>query len=126
MTVLLWPSTLPQAPQKGFSESVGVNVIRSSTDKGPAKQRRRGTRPSTMSVTFIVTTAQAAILENFLNNDLEGVRRFLFPHPRLSVLATQNTWKEVRIVPQGDGEFFKLQYIAPGYWSTDLNLEILP
>jgi hypothetical protein len=122
MAVISWPTAndFPQSPQKGFSESIGLNVIRSPMDAGPAKQRRRSQRPSPMDVSFILTTAQTQTLENFVLNELEGVRRFNFLHPRL------NTTVEVRIVPQSEGELFSLQYMAPGYWQASLKLEILP
>ena len=122
MAIPQWPTAnnFPQSPQKGFSESVGVNVVRSPMDAGPAKQRRRAKRPSTMDLSFILTTAQTQTLESFIENDLEGVRRFGFLHPRL------NTQVEVRIIPQSDGEFFRLQYLAPGYWQTSMKFEILP
>lgn len=121
MTILTWPVTLPQVPQKGFQESIGVSVIRTATDAGPAKQRRRARRPSTMDLSFILTTAQTQTLESFINNDIAGVRRFKFPHPRLL-----GTTVEVRIIPSSDGEFFRLQYLAPGYWTTSMKFEILP
>lgn len=122
MAILLWPTagSFPQSPQKGFSESIGVNIVRSPMDAGPAKQRRRSQRPSTMDVNFILTTAQTQTLESFVFGDLEGVRRFNFRHPRLA------TTVEVRIVPQSDGELFRLQYLAPGYWQASLKFEILP
>jgi hypothetical protein len=122
MAILSWPTanSFPQSPQKGFSESIGVNIIRSPMDAGPAKQRRRSQRPSTMDLSFILTTAQTQTLETFVFNDLEGVKRFNFQHPRLY------TTVEVRIVPQSEGELFRLQYLAPGYWQASLKFEILP
>jgi hypothetical protein len=122
MPIPAWPTTnsFPQVPQKGFSESIGLNVIRSATDSGPAKMRRRGLSVNTMDLSFILTTAQTQDLENFINNTLYGVKRFSFPHPRTA------TTVEARIVPSGEGEFFKLQYLAPGYWQTSLKFEILP
>jgi len=121
MAIPAWPTanSFPQVPQKGFSESVGLNVIRSSMDSGPAKMRRRGTAPNTMDLSFILTTAQAATLETFIKDTLLGVKRFSFPHPRTGSTV------EARIVPQNE-EFFKLQYLAPGYWNTSLKFEILP
>jgi hypothetical protein len=89
-------------------------------DSGPAKMRRRGTIPNTMDLSFILTTAQTTTLETFIKDTLLGVKRFSFPHPRTAATV------EARIVPQGDGEFFKLQYLAPGYWTTSLKFEILP
>jgi hypothetical protein len=67
-----------------------------------------------------MTTQQTTTLENFVNNTLLGVKRFNFTHPRLG------TTVECRLVPQGDGQFFTLQYRAPGYWQTNLQFEILP
>lgn len=128
MAVLLWPSTLPQVPEKGFSESIGINILRSQTDAGPAKQRRRASRPSEMDLSFLMTTAQTQTLEAFIKNlpsatppGISGTNRFKFPHPRIL-----NTTIEVRIVPGSNGEFFKLQYMAPGYWSTSLKFEVMP
>jgi hypothetical protein len=116
-----WPSNLPQVPQKGFTESAGINIIRSQTDAGPAKQRRRASRPNEMNLSFIMTTAQTQTLEDFIKNTISGVARFQFPHPRLL-----GTIIDVRIMPQSGGEFFNMQYLAPGYWSTSLRLEIMP
>lgn len=128
MAVLSWPTDLPQSPQKGFTESVGISVIRSQTDAGPAKQRRRARRPNEMSLTFLMTTAQTQKLDAFIKNlptdpntpGISGTNRFTFTHPRLY------TPVEVRIVPGGSGEFFNLQYVAPGYWSTSLKFEVMP
>jgi hypothetical protein len=122
MAIPSWPTTnkFPQAPQKGFKESVGQNIIRSPMDAGPAKMRNRGKRPNTMDLSFFLTTAQATTLENFIKTDREGVKRFSFPHPRTAVIV------EARIVPQGEGEFYGLEYLAPGYWRASLKFEILP
>lgn len=114
-----WPSTLPQVPQKGFTESVGVVVIRSQTDLGPAKQRPRGRRPSELNLSFIMTTEQTETLEMFIKDTISGVMPFTFTHPR-----TGNT-VDVRIV-SSNGEFYQLQYLAPGYWSVSLKFEVLP
>ena len=118
----IWPTTgnFPQVPQKGFTESIGVNIIRSSMDSGPAKQRRRSAKPNSMQLSFILTTANVTELERWIKNDIKGVARFGFPHPRL------NTTVEARIVPSGEGQLFELKYLAPGYWETSLNFEILP
>jgi hypothetical protein len=121
MAVIQWPSTLPQVPQKGFQETVGINIIRSQTDAGPEKQRKRASRPNEMTLSFIMTTAQCDILESFIKDTIKGVSRFTFPHPR-----KLGTTIDARIVPGGGGEFFTLQYVAPGYWSTSLKMEIMP
>lgn len=120
-TTYSWPPSLPQYPEKGFSESGGVQILRTPMDQGPAKQRRVGKAPSTLNTTFFMTTAQVATLEDFVENTIKGVARFLIPHPR-----KLGTDAEVRIVPQGSTSFYTIQYNAPGYWNVQINLEILP
>lgn len=115
-----WPNTLPQVPQRGYSEQGGVNLVRSQTDTGPAKQRRRAASANKLSVSFLMTTAQVATFEDFVLNSLKGVSRFYFTHPRLL------TQQEVRIVPSGSGDEYTVDYHAPGYWMVKLTLEILP
>lgn len=115
-----WPSSLPQAPQKGFQETIGALILRTNMDAGPAKQRRRGARPDTMDVQFIMTTDQVQTLTDFVLDQLDGTARFGFTHPR------KNTVVEVRIVPQQDGQLFTTAYLAPGYWNVSLKFEILP
>jgi hypothetical protein len=115
----LWPPTLPQVPQKGYSESVGIYVVRSQTDLGPAKQRVRGKKPSELNLSFIMTTEQTEDLEDFVKNIIRGVSRFQFTHPRTLLPV------DVRII-SNNGEFYQLQYLAPGYWTTNLKFEVLP
>jgi hypothetical protein len=89
-------------------------------DAGPAKQRRRGARPQTLQVTFIMTTSQVATLEMFVKDTIKGVARFGFTHPRTNII------EEVRMVPQNSGELYTISYLAPEYWTVSLQLEILP
>lgn len=116
----VWPVTLPQAPQKGFKETGGALIVRTPTDKGPAKLRRRGQLAKKLTVSFIMTTAQVTILENFVNLDIKGTARFGFMHPRTSQIV------EVRMVPSQEGELYNLTYLAPGYWTVDTTFEVLP
>lgn len=116
----IWPASLPQVPQKGYSETSGVLLVRTQMDQGPAKQRRLGKKPATLSVSFLMSEPQVEILEEFVEGTLRGVARFGFPHPRLL------TVKEVRILPADQGNLYTLQYVAPGYYNVALQLEILP
>jgi hypothetical protein len=121
MAIPSWPAApFPQTPQRGYQETVGTNIVRSPMDAGPAKQRLRSKRPSTMAVQFLLTKTEVTTLENFINNTLYGVRRFSFTHPRTKATV------ECRIVPQGDGQFFTLNYVAPDYYNANLQFEILP
>lgn len=120
MAIPIWPLSLPQSPQKGFTETGGLLILRSPMDAGPAKQRKRGQRPQGLQVSFVMTTAQTQTFENFVKNTLQGTSRFEFTHPRL------NTTVETRIVPQGEGQLYSMSYLAPEYWNVSLQLEILP
>ena len=115
-----WRPSLPQAPQKGYTEDIGVNVLRTPMDSGISKIRRRGKKPSILNCTFLMTGYQVSELEDFVTEDLKGVLRFGFVHPR-----TQIT-EECRIVPQNDGVMYKLSYAAPDYYSVSIQFEILP
>ena len=115
-----WPTTLPQTPQKGYTESGGVLILRTPMDAGPAKQRYRGKKPSTMQLSFIMTDSQVVTLENFATVTLKGTARFGFTHPRTKQIV------ETRILTQQDGILYNAAYLAPGYWTVSMQLEILP
>lgn len=116
----IWPTTLPQSPQKGFTESGGVLVTRTPQDKGPAKMRNLGSRPQVLNLQFLMTTDQVGLLEIFVKTTISGVARFGFTHPRTGVVV------EARIVSQADGEYYTLSYVAPGYYMVQTVFEVLP
>jgi hypothetical protein len=116
----IWPPSLPQKPLSNYSETTGVQVIRTQPDLGPAKQRRRAQRPDTMSVQFDMSTAQVETLRVFIQDTLRGTARFGFTHPRTQAVV------EVRIVPQSGGEMYTTSYLLPDYWQVSLQLEVLP
>ena len=117
-----WPATLPQSPQKGYSETGSANIISTPMDSGPAKRRLRGKRAQNLSVSFIMTDAQVTILETFVlgPSAIQGVKRFGFTHPRTKTIV------EVRLMTQNDGQLYTLNYTAPGYWTVSMTLEVLP
>ncbi len=118
----VWPTALPQVPQKGFTETGGANIISTPMDQGVAKRRYRGKKPQVMDISFIMTDAQVQTLETFvLGPDyIRGVSRFGFTHPRKQQVV------EVRLVPQNEGTFYNVTYLAPGYWTVSMQMEILP
>jgi hypothetical protein len=107
-------------PLDNYSETTGVLLIRTQPDSGPAKMRRRGVRPDTLSVQYNMSTAQVETLRDFVQNSLQGITRFGYTHPRTGQVV------EVRIIPQGDGQLFTTAYILPDYWQVSLQLEVLP
>lgn len=116
----VWPPGLPQSPQKGFSEERGVLILRTPMDAGPAKMRKRGARPNTLNVSFMMTKVQVDTLDTFIQDTIKGTARFGFPHPRTSAVV------ETRIVPQDGGTMYSLAHVAPGFYTISLQLEILP
>ncbi len=51
----VWPSMLPTNPTTGWTETPGKSVVRTDTDSGPAKLRRRFTSaPSQFTLQFIL------------------------------------------------------------------------
>lgn len=125
MAVQNWPVTLPQYPERSYAETQGHNILRTPMDQGPAKQRFRSLRPQQLSVQYMLSKAQLATLETFVLDTLQGVSRFNFPHPRLSS-GTNYVFKEVRVVPQGNGDLFTVQHIGADYYRVNLQLEVLP
>ena len=64
----VWPLTVT-APQFGWTEAPGDSLVRTQTDAGPATVRRRFTStPSTFSVQFVLTKAEATRLVQFYEN----------------------------------------------------------
>ena len=116
----VWPPTLPQAVRKDFAEDNGALILPTPMDAGPAKLRRRGNRPSQMTLGFYMTTAQVEILETFVLNTLRGTARFGFPHPRTGLQV------EARIVPGDEGKLYDVKYSTPGEWLVDMTIEVLP
>lgn len=116
----LWPASLPQFPDTNYTETGGVNIIRTAVDAGPAKQRKRGNKPQVLQLTFTMSNTQVPIFEDFVKNTLQGVARFGWTHPRLLTVV------EARIIPQSGGDLYTLSYISPVRYSVQLQLEILP
>lgn len=116
----VWPATLPQAVRVDYSENTGALILRTPMDAGPAKMRRRGARPSKMTLGFFMTSAQVATLETFVLTTLKGTARFGFPHPRTG------TQVEARIIPADDGALYSVNYLTPIEWTVSMEIEVLP
>lgn len=117
----VWPLTLPQRPlSSGYSEKPGSNILRTPMDAGPAKMRRRGTRPDTITCTYLLTAAQIATLETFCETTIQGTARFGWPHPRTTSAV------EARLVPDGEGSLYSLAPVSRDSWLMTANFEVLP
>lgn len=83
-----WPVTLPPPAINTFEESPPDADLKSPTDKGPAKVRRRSTaniRP--ISFNLNLTAAQVQDLDDFYL-ECGGYTRFDFEHPRTGAPVT--------------------------------------
>jgi hypothetical protein len=115
-----WPDTLPQhLLVDGNHEAMGDGRLKSQTDTGPGKMRRRSSaiaRP--LSGGMMMTSAQLAILESFVNDTVAGgTLPFYFPMTRGA-----GTWL-VRFATDGLPSWGNVGGLM---WSVSLGLEILP
>jgi hypothetical protein len=77
-----WPSTLPTFPAK-YGEQKQPITIRTQPESGPSKSRRRFTKAITKgSMSFLLTNAQAVILDNFWTTQMQsGAVKVTMLHP---------------------------------------------
>lgn len=115
---IVWPVTIPdEFMDDGFAESPPDNSIRSQTDIGPPKIRRR----STAGIRPIVgqqkmTSAQVATLDTFyVTTTQSGSLDFEKKNPRTGSTVNMVFSKPPRYRPAGGD-----------YWFVDLELEQLP
>ncbi|MBL1148203.1 MAG: hypothetical protein HND56_01185 [Pseudomonadota bacterium] len=113
-----WPSALPESPlTEAYAEALPDNIIRSSTDQGPAKLRRRTTAGVRhLQLAYILSAAQTELLDGFYLEDLQsGSLPFLQSHPR--------TGEEKSMRFKSPPDYTSLN---GGYFRVTLELEILP
>ncbi len=98
----VWPTELPAPALSTLKEAPPDNLIRSQTDKGPGKRRRRTTanvRP--ISFDLKLTKAEVQILDDFYCiTTYSGADDFDFTHPRTeqpvrAAFATMPQYSEV-------------------------------
>lgn len=81
---LAWPGSLPALPLLNWSGRLPQVSIRTKTDTGPAKMRRRYTAGVTnfSGLSLLVTAAQRDTFETFYNDTLAGgTLRFEWQRP---------------------------------------------
>lgn len=119
----LWPLSLPQYFELGVQDTRQQGFIRSQTDTGPYKQRKRFTATARfLSGSMLLTGAQRATFETFYKTTIsEGTDAFDFVDP--STFATVSA----RFVQPPS-----LSGVAGGdtattvQWRMDIMLEVLP
>lgn len=120
-TSINWPISLPTTPTvASYSESSGVNILRTAMDAGPAKMRYRGKRPDILNCAFIMTKEQVATLATFVNTTISGVKRFNFTHPRTGSSV------EVRLIPTDADQLYTVGAIKGDTFNVAMQLEVMP
>lgn len=79
-----WPTSLPQSPLRdGYEETMTSATLRTETEVGPAKLRRRyRSSPIHHKMRFIMDESQLNTLETFYKTDtVGGALEFTMPHP---------------------------------------------
>lgn len=115
-----WPGSLPQAFQhRSLQLGIADNRLRSAVDVGPAKVRRRSSlNVAALGGDMVMTAAQKATFETFVNSTLGGgTLPFDFPDPDDS-----GSTIDVRF-----GQ--RLPVMKPygaEHWMVTIELEILP
>jgi len=119
MAIPPWPTSLPQRPlSDGFSETPPNLLVRSATDIGPAKVRRRATvGVSRLKAAFRLSPAQLTTFRSFFASDLQGgALSFSWTHPGTGAVGAFRIGSPPSIEP-----------IAAGIaWRVSLDLELLP
>lgn len=113
-----WPTSLPALPLvENYGEAQADTTIRTEMETGPAKARRRTTAGvSQLSLSYILSRAEAVTLEEFFENDLAGgALQFSFPHPRKG----ETVGCRFRRAPA-------LSPINGDYFRVGVELEVLP
>ena len=131
MASVIWPHALPQTPiLNGYKEQMPSNLIRSDAEYGPAKVRKRGgAKPVTVNASYILSTQEAEILDDFVYNSIAGgAICFDWPRPRFSKTKEgDNRYVRARLVPSSDSLYSKSNVSnTVDFWQVDLTLEIFP
>lgn len=114
-----WPSTLPQRMLvNGYQTGLGDGRLRSSTDAGVAKLRRRFSAvPRPLSGSIMATAEQLETFKTFVEDTLKGgVLPFTFP-----AQGEDGTWtcQIGQNAPTWSAS-------GPDVWTISLDLVILP
>lgn len=113
-----WPSSLPQKfDADTYTERRPPNTVRTKTDIGPGKTRRRFTAVSSfLSGSMTLTQSQATTFEDFFDTVTQGGSDpFSWTHPRTGVAITA----------QFHGEY-QMEDTEGGDVLTAFSVEVLP
>lgn len=144
MTVLVWPAALPNTMARdNHRYTFGDGRLRSATDVGPGKVRRRfSATAKPLSGTMILSLDQRIQLETFWNDDTKGgTLPFIFPAIGIDGAAltmadgTELTTSDgtpitmsahwlVQFLPTGNPP--SLASLGGDWWQASLELQVMP
>lgn len=110
MAEVQWPASLQQKlNSNSFQETLGETILRSETDIGPAKYRRRLTRaPKSWTVSIQGDSTAYDTLVTFFNTTVAGgATRFEFDHPISGVTELVRFAEPPQIQPLNGGIIFQ-------------------
>lgn len=128
MAGAIWPLTLPQTPLiSGYSETMPSTLLRSETETGPAKVRRRGNaKPVTVQASYILNTEQMELLDTFVY-EIIGGGAVCFDWPRPRFKSGDGGYVRARLIPASDGLYSRsVVDSTTDFWNVTLSLEIFP
>lgn len=131
-----WPTTLSQdLIDAELSLAAPNTVIRTETDAGPVKVRRRFTAaPKPLSGRLVLTSAQRTLLERFFEDDLQG-GAVPFAWHSLGGFGSFDLVDNVDLLLNVDElttlvsvrlSTLRFQPVGNALWDANLELEILP
>lgn len=119
----VWPVSLPQYFEVGVQDTRQQGFIRSQTDTGPYKQRKRFTATARfLAGSMLLTGTQRATFETFYKTTIsEGTDAFDFIDPiDFSTVSARFTQPPSLSAVSGGATATTVQ------WRMDLMLEVLP
>lgn len=114
-----WPVSLPQAPLvDGYGETPPNLIVRSQTEVGWAKTRRRASAgPTRITAVYAMSGTQLAAFESFLAGDIaDRTQAFDWPQPRAGATASVRIVEPPQIIPAA----------GANRWRVGLTLELMP
>ena len=116
----LWPATLPQNPyaRDGATYTPPDNQLRSNTEIGPPKTRRKFTAVyDRFTFTLELTRTELATLNSFVNVTLQEVRKFQWIDFRTGAICKYRFVKRPTV----------MYLVGDGFlWEVQIELERMP
>ncbi len=118
----IWPTTLPQRPQRsGWKDQAPNNLIRTDMETGSAKVRRRGgDNQWKATALYVLTDAQRDALRTFAYDTIKGgALCFDWPHPTRGTVRAE-------IIGGSDSLYDEQLWGSTNAWQVTLTIGYWP